>query len=739
MPASIRYAHGPGQTRWPVPFEFTSASEVGANLVLPDGRERQLKQDRDYILLGNSIVAIVPPGHAIIVYRAGLADNAFQSALSRLASQQQGLQADAAGAADSGSAGIIDNAAHGSAEATGLASMVSATEMTSATDAATLVPPHSSIPSAHVLPAVETQCQSAGQSGSCVPVQPTGQPAVQPISLAAAQPAVQPAGTQAPQAAYPANETSYQSAQTESAGAAASSQAASDRLARVEARLAALDEQAAARLIMERQAQTDEQLGRLGQAGASGVAAIEASYGQAVSQLDALAKSAAVSFLADAGQIVAEASQACEAATRAGQDAEAEAEAAHARIAQALAELDARLAHVEEAIGQAATAGASQIALAGEQAQATLADTAASIQAETERASRLAGQAWPVAGWLVLEDDLATRSVFALPEPLAYWPGRNSILAARNGFVLTLGRDFEEVGSGASISNTLRLLGPASRGDIFSFLIMPTNAAQAAEEAARSAEAASFEASRHAASATSAINAVNDAANRAATLGEQKLNAITSQGSQAVANVCAARDSALEQIRSQSTTTRADCVNVWQTATGEIKKLGSSECARALEAWRKAQADIASARIDAMQKAEAAGEQARAHAARASRSAASSQELAECAWQAAFQASLDRAQPGIASVRNLSELNIVVSGVYFLNPMLASRQPFMGIWPVADLADCGFDGVFFLGTPYPDSPKLPDIPYPENPADVPEMKPAAAAGTWLPCDHTHKE
>lgn len=124
----------------------------------------------------------------------------------------------------------------------------------------------------------------------------------------------------------------------------------------------------------------------------------------------------------------------------------------------------------------------------------------------------------------------------------------------------------------------------------------------------------------------------------------------------------------------------------------------------------------------------------------AATSAEQSHGSAQCAWEAARQAAIaaqpDR--PGLAAVSDVSALDGALAGAYLLNPFLRHRlTPFMGLWPVqaatADAATAGgasgdpagegldWDGFFFLGPAYPDTPVPPPLPSctqkPQKPED----------------------
>lgn len=231
------------------------------------------------------------------------------------------------------------------------------------------------------------------------------------------------------------------------------------------------------------------------------------------------------------------------------------------------------------------------------------------------------------------------------------------------------------------------------------------------KEGAEQARQSSVSAGQAKSFATDAANSASQAnghavsASNAARAADIKLAQIQTNGLQAIADIKREGSEGQEAIRKTRVTTLA-------------------EIAQRL--------DIAITKIDA-----ALAENIRCEK-RSTNSASQANELAICAWQAAWQASLDNVRPGIASVRMAGELSNRPSGVYFVNAKLAAPAQFMGVWPVASLADANWDGVFFIGKPYPDMPKLPDPPaYPSEPSEVPEMRPEAMVKHWLPCEHKH--
>lgn len=184
--------------------------------------------------------------------------------------------------------------------------------------------------------------------------------------------------------------------------------------------------------------------------------------------------------------------------------------------------------------------------------------------------------------------------------------------------------------------------------------------------------------------------------------------------------------------------------------------VASNASASAEEAAKRAEA----AKADAQQAAWRAGQDAgAANAARAKAetaadhagrwlnavesSADDAYRLAVCAWNAAYQSSMASAKPGISAVKDRAELAHCVSGLYIVNPHLThSPTLFMGVWPVAEVEDMTWDGVFFIGPPYPDNPTPPPAPCdrPDRPKpDIPGGPNGGDEGNggnnlqWKPC------
>lgn len=104
-------------------------------------------------------------------------------------------------------------------------------------------------------------------------------------------------------------------------------------------------------------------------------------------------------------------------------------------------------------------------------------------------------------------------------------------------------------------------------------------------------------------------------------------------------------------------------------------------------------------------------------------------------YEAVSHVSIHAHRPGISTVKRVEDIGHAAPGVFLVNPHI-SHSPtfFMGIWPVDCPEEMGWDGVFFIGHPYPADPALP----PKRPPRPQGIKPATGDGDdWIPCDHDH--
>lgn len=309
--------------------------------------------------------------------------------------------------------------------------------------------------------------------------------------------------------------------------------------------------------------------------------------------------------------------------------------------------------------------------------------------------------------------------------------------------------------------------------------LMAARAAQADAQVQRLAEEGSAGVARLAEEAAARIAELETTAaqlrsalrEQAATMAEERaalaeargrLEAVLAPAQTSLAALDAGMNAARQETQQLATLTTDARLSVEEAAEAaeasrkgaETARLGAETARRGAEtAQRTAEAASRAAEESAQ---DAAGDRARAEQA-ASASASSEAEAAgwadaaaesaeqafgsaECSWRAAWHASLaaqpDR--PGLAAVASVPELLGALSGAYILNPHIRHGPTvFMGLWPLEDMAHGGgWDGVFFLGPPYPDVP----VPPPASPCPPP-VRPdgpgsdttTGAPGVWGPC------
>lgn len=633
MLTSVKYTHEAGIFAWPIPFAYTTPTQVGVNVVNESGQERRLAYGLDYQIQGANVIYVLPPGQAIIIW----------------------------------------------------------------------------------LDAVAADVLAANNAASLQ--------AVQPATTFASLPAQ-------PDLAAPHTES-------EPAPDLALSSANSERIAQLEAQLSALQEEKAQALLAERARAADAEIQNITTLANEATAKI-AEHVQTAALAVEMAQASAEDAINDAAALADAATARAEAA---GERAKLAAIYTENKTASTLKALESHVVEFEACLAKSVANGEQAVALAANAGEARIAEATQAAQAEAARAASLAGQVWPQQGWLIAATAVAPGGQLTLPEPLAYYPGRASLSVSRNGFVLALGKHFTDVGDALTPSTRITLVDGCNAGDIFSFFIAPTTESQAAAQAAAEAKVAASMAQDARAGVDGAYREMQTLAAKMEEEGNASLAALQREHREAANELAILRDNGLTEIRAVAAGGRSETVATWNAALADIKKQAASHSEALRELWTRAQAAVVAARDYAQREAEAAVRAAQARATAAGESAATALELAQCAWRAAFQASLDRAMPGIASVPGYADLFGRPSGMYVINPAIKQPLPFMGIFPVADLSEVvGHDGVFIMGAePYPDTPKLPDIPYPENPAETPDMLPPAMSNGWLPCDHSHNQ
>lgn len=501
----------------------------------------------------------------------------------------------------------------------------------------------------------------------------------------------------------------------------------------LEQRLASIEEEQAQALVLARKIEADSQVQAIRNAADAGIADVRQAMTETLDTLAARSSDAATAIRILESNVVDAASlldESVKTAKETSANVDMACNAALARLERRVAELEAQLASRE-------AAGISSLAEAATQSRTLIADAQAEAVRTAAEASRMAGQSFVESGYRVVVEGTQANMVLPLPGGLAYWPGRNALFIARNGFLLTPGLDFEETGASDSLSTSVLYHLPLAPNDVLSFHIIPTNpgqdAAASARQAAQSASACAISEGR----CRTAEATVQSLVDRVTLDGEKKLTEIEQRGSEAAHNIRSLRDESIARIEDVARRSRTSSASLWSEAEDNIKKLSQSTDTALRKLAFDSQETIKSVRMECQAKAEAAATKAEGEKTISQSLTDQVRALAATAWQAAMQASMDAARPGIAAVTSIEELAFHVSGVYVVNSLLHSHTHFMGVWPVEDLEAANFDGLFFIGKPYPDSPALPTLPYPEEPSLVPEMQPAASATEWLPCGHDH--
>ena len=232
-------------------------------------------------------------------------------------------------------------------------------------------------------------------------------------------------------------------------------------------------------------------------------------------------------------------------------------------------------------------------------------------------------------------------------------------------------------------------------------------AARAAEVSKSCAEAAAARADAKALEIANRIHDAEDAANTAKrSAGAARQEALSAAQSN--------REAAIA--RDESTQSAGESERSAVASKVDADRADSLAC-RAEEARTQAQQAAWHARQDALatdgarKRAETAADNAGRWFDASAQSADNAANMADCAWSAAYHASMAASRPGIAAVNDVTMLAYCVSGLYIINPLLAhAPSMFMGVWPVADIGEMKWDGVFFIGPAYPDSPTPPPVP-----------------------------
>lgn len=171
------------------------------------------------------------------------------------------------------------------------------------------------------------------------------------------------------------------------------------RLAALEAKLAALESEKARLLDLERAKTSDAQIQAVNQSGQAGVAAIEQTTNEAITQLRAVSASATRNALESVAQASQSIDSAAERAKEAASNVEGMASEAESRMAAMLVDLDDRLARIEAQNAESARKAQALIAQAQSAALLDIDARAESVALQNEANARLEGSPWASEGY----------------------------------------------------------------------------------------------------------------------------------------------------------------------------------------------------------------------------------------------------------------------------------------------------------------------------------------------------
>lgn len=324
------------------------------------------------------------------------------------------------------------------------------------------------------------------------------------------------------------------------------------RLAQLEEQIAALQDERDLALIAARASEKDAQVKAVADTGREARAGVEAAAANAMTDMQALASEAQGALAAAELDAQSIASHCEDTAARAA----AAADAAEAKSAQAAAALERRIAELEQRLETIAAAKEQAIQRAADQGNVQIGQAARAAMREAEARCKLSGEAWPQAGAWEAREAYPAGTILPLPEPLRYYPGRQALYIFCNGKYLTPGKDFQEAGS--TLSSSWRPMRDVLMGDLFDFVIAPTNAGQAAALHARDAGRAAAAAQGYAAGASRLTEAAR-----------QQWEAARGEKNQAAAHAGRARDwSALAQdeCRAANAASNEAAAHAWQAS-----------------------------------------------------------------------------------------------------------------------------------------------------------------------------
>lgn len=540
-----------------------------------------------------------------------------------------------------------------------------------------------------------------------------------------------------------------------------------ERVSQLEARLAAIEEASAKAVEEARESASDAQVSRILEAGASQAASLDEAAEEAARSIEASASQAIGKVEAAGGESGRLAAEALERA----REAETKAAETLARLNAALEELQELSLKYAENFVTARDAATARLEARAEKAVANVDKACGHALLRATEQAALPGNAWPQGAAFTQTAHLDCGDY--LDVPFAWTAGRHALLVHKNGLIQIEGVDYQE-GEADSCGHVTRIkiLNPSDAGALWSFWAAPTNAGQEASLCASHALAHANESASH---ARNVVRMAQDVQAMAEAV-EKDGKTLRNSGAQALAEIRSAHSSGLSDVKAASLDGKAGVESMARSRISQINAVADSAIANVStmsadagasisRAAAQAKAQVSQTCADHEAQAKAYAEKSGKYAensrqwaknsqANAKNALANSHNAAACAEDAygsAWASQQANRVAGIISVTSLADVGMAASGLYVINPHI-QRSPsiFMGVWPVASIADIAWDGVFFIGKPYPDQPAMPpapeppdDPPAPPDPDDPaipdPPQNPGPANSGWIPCGHSHAD
>ncbi len=379
-------------------------------------------------------------------------------------------------------------------------------------------------------------------------------------------------------------------------------------------------------LVQARLAEEDRQVQRIGEAGDKAAASLGAAIADEATEARQKIAAQRDASVAEIRSATSNAVDEAEAARQKALEAQKIASEALARLEAARAAFDKAVAEAQETLGNAEENARDSLAMLASQATMSLAAAEEGIRGAHPPRLRAASRLRQPGRTLHPELAWKSGSIIPLPEGIKYYPGRNMLRVTRNGRTLVLNAEYQEVANAndnRGPSGEIKILFDSAANSLWSFWVVAANAGKRAIDAAADAEHARRRSEEWAArSRITPIRRMQSETARPMTRHSRKRR---------------------WKQRGRNTRRRLRKSNAIPGGLAKNAVARVKEAGRIADCWRQASASAAKA----------------------------SHEMAQCAWDAAWQASMQSRRPGIASVRKFRDLFKCASGVYVINPHIA--------------------------------------------------------------------